>query len=40
MGIATKLSVIDLADWSGERRDLGTFWRDRPIVLVFIRHFG
>jgi len=38
--IATKLSGIELADWRGHREQLGTFWRDRPIVLVFIRHFG
>jgi hypothetical protein len=40
MAIASKLSGIELADWSGDRRDLETFWREQPIVLVFIRHFG
>jgi hypothetical protein len=37
---ATKLAGIELEDWSGERRLLGSYWRKRPVVLVFIRHFG
>jgi len=36
----TKLSGIELADSSGVRRLLGSFWQGRPVVLVFIRHFG
>jgi hypothetical protein len=38
--IATRLSGIELLDSTGERKRIETFWRDRPIVLVFIRHFG
>jgi hypothetical protein len=38
--IADKLSAIQLSDWTGDRERLGTFWQNRPIVLVFIRHFG
>jgi hypothetical protein len=38
--IANKLSAIQLSDWTGDRERLGTFWKNRPIVLVFIRHFG
>jgi hypothetical protein len=32
-----KMTVLD-----AERRPivLGTLWRDRPAVLVFVRHFG
>ncbi|MDH3521385.1 MAG: hypothetical protein OEM49_13090 [Myxococcales bacterium] len=40
MRIATKLSGIELADGQGERVRLETFWKERPVVLVFIRHFG
>jgi hypothetical protein len=38
--IATKLAGIELEDSNGERRRLGQTWRERPVVLVFIRHFG
>jgi hypothetical protein len=38
--IATKLAGIELEDSNGERRALGEYWRERPVVLVFIRHFG
>jgi len=31
------LSVLDAA---GAPVPLGTAWRDRPAVLVFLRHFG
>jgi len=37
---ATRLSGIELSDWEGEPRDLAAYWRERPVVLVFIRHFG
>jgi hypothetical protein len=40
MGIATRLSGIELSDWTGESVRLGSLWKDQPIVLVFIRHFG
>jgi hypothetical protein len=29
---------VTLAD--GSRRQLGEFWKERPLVLVFLRHFG
>jgi hypothetical protein len=34
------LSETSLADSNGEPHRLGDLWRDRPIVLVFLRHFG
>jgi hypothetical protein len=40
MGTASRLSRIELSDWTGHRERLDTFWQERPIVLVFIRHFG
>jgi hypothetical protein len=40
MGVASRLARIELSDWQGESRRLGDLWEERPIVLVFIRHFG
>ena len=40
MRLATRLSGIELSDWMGAPLRLGSLWRDQPIVLVFIRHFG
>ena len=40
MRVSTRLSGIELSDWQGERFELGSFWQEKPIVLVFIRHFG
>ncbi len=40
MRLADKLSGIELSDWTGRCERLGAFWRERPIVLVFVRHFG
>jgi hypothetical protein len=40
VNVATRLAGIELADWKGDCERLGRFWRDQPVVLVFIRHFG
>ncbi len=34
------LAETKLADADGVMHRLGDTWRDRPIVLVFLRHFG
>jgi hypothetical protein len=34
------LSDIVLADVGGAERRLGDLWAKRPVVLVFLRHFG
>jgi len=34
------LGALELADATGARHRLGDLWRDRPVVLVFLRHFG
>jgi hypothetical protein len=36
----TVLSAVELADATGNRRALGTLWSERPVILVFLRHFG
>lgn len=40
MKSSEKLAEFELVDASGETRRLGDYWRDRPVVLVFVRHFG
>ena len=40
MGIARRLGRIELSDGQGGRHRLEELWRERPVVLVFIRHFG
>jgi hypothetical protein len=34
------LSGLELADAGGNPRRLGDFWAERPVILVFLRHFG
>ncbi len=40
MTLHTKLGPLELADWQGTPGRLGDQWRDQPVVLAFIRHFG
>jgi hypothetical protein len=37
---ARKLGGIELQASTGENVRLGAFWESRPVILVFIRHFG
>jgi hypothetical protein len=37
---ASELAGMGVLDPDGREVRLGDLWRDRPIVLVFIRHFG
>jgi hypothetical protein len=34
------LAAVELPDASGRRQRLGELWREHPVVLVFLRHFG
>jgi hypothetical protein len=34
------LEALTLADADGVPRRLGDLWADRPVILVFLRHFG
>jgi hypothetical protein len=34
------LSQVKLVDHTGATYRLGDLWHDRPVVLVFLRHFG
>jgi hypothetical protein len=40
MRTSTRLAGLTLQDSEGHEHALGSFWRERPVVLVFIRHFG
>jgi hypothetical protein len=35
-----RLGQLELASADGRRYRLGEFWADRPVILVFLRHFG
>jgi hypothetical protein len=37
---ANRLADVHLADSGGSMRRLGDFWAERPVVVVFLRHFG
>jgi hypothetical protein len=37
---ANRLADVQLADSTGSMRRLGDFWADRPVAVVFLRHFG
>lgn len=34
------LAEVELLDATGAPRRLGDAWAERPVVLVFLRHFG
>jgi hypothetical protein len=35
-----KLKDLDVTLWDGSSARLGRFWKDCPLVLVFLRHYG
>ena len=37
---ATALGNLTLAGVDGADHRLGDLWRERPVVLIFLRHFG
>ena len=38
--ISPALAALRAQDGDGQPVMLGDLWRDRPVVLVFVRHFG
>jgi hypothetical protein len=40
VSIASRLSPIKVLDPEGRSIALGSYWEEKPVVLVFIRHFG
>ncbi len=37
---ADDLAKMTVQDEQGQAVELGTLWRDKPVALVFVRHFG
>jgi hypothetical protein len=37
---ASDLAGMTVLDEKSQKVELGTLWRDKPAVLVFVRHFG
>jgi len=35
-----ELADVRLSDPAGTKHRLGDLWEDKPVVLVFLRHFG
>jgi hypothetical protein len=35
-----RLAAVTLDDATGTPRRLGDLWATRPVILVFLRHFG
>ena len=40
MDIADKLAPVEVLDPEGTPVMLGSFWKEKTAVVVFIRHFG
>jgi len=38
--VAKALKAIAVLDPEGRSHPLGALWRQQPVVLAFIRHFG
>ena len=39
-GAARRLAEVEVLDTDGQPLRLGGLWQERPVLLVFIRHFG
>jgi peroxiredoxin len=39
-GLGDKAPDVVLSDSNGDEVRLSSLWRERPLVLVFLRHFG
>jgi hypothetical protein len=35
-----RLAQVELVGADGGKYRLGDFWAERPVILVFLRHFG
>jgi hypothetical protein len=38
--VSAELAAIELSDEHGKKFRLGDLWRERPIVVAWVRHFG
>ena len=37
---ATALAALEILDEEGRSRRVADLWAQRPVVLLFVRHFG
>jgi hypothetical protein len=37
---ANRLAAVELTDSNGAHQRLGAYWADRPVIVVYLRHFG
>jgi hypothetical protein len=37
---AAALAALEILDEEGRSRRVGELWTPRPVVLLFVRHFG
>jgi hypothetical protein len=40
MSVADDLAPVTVLDTAGRPVTLGALWSERPVALVFIRHYG
>ena len=40
MSVASRLARLTVVDPEKNSVELGALWRERPVVLAFVRHFG
>ena len=38
--ISARIAPITLPDTKGGHLTLGTLWKDRPAIVLFLRHWG
>jgi hypothetical protein len=38
--LAGALDGIEILDQHGQPQRIGALWAERPVVLLFVRHFG
>jgi hypothetical protein len=38
--VTAEFSAIEAVDTEGGTHRLGDLWRERPVALVFLRHYG
>ncbi len=38
--VPPELAACEVEDERGQKLRLGSLWAERPIALVFVRHFG
>lgn len=38
--VTPEFAAIEVLDTEGQPRRLSDLWKDRPVALVFVRHYG